>query len=404
MANLLYRVSTTPTVPGSTSAKGTPLTNLEVDGNFKSIADDLALKATISSPTFTGIPAAPTAAAGTNTTQLATTAFVTAGLNLKANIDSPTFTGTPAAPTAVAGTNTTQLATTAFVQSAVSAVSSSTYSFETNTANIKVNGTVSVGVLGTVARADHIHPTDTSRAPLASPTFTGVPAAPTAVAGTNTTQLATTAFVQTGLSGYVPTTDVSTSGGANKISKASATGLITSSYGFSSTNGAIWTSQTWIKSFINVLGSVVWWPKGTTTYAKGIGATNDDFIYFTRSTAEDISAVAFQPFLFNMATGDFTATGNVTAYSDIRLKTEIEPIQDALSKIKALVGITYKPQDSDKRNTGLIAQDVQKVLPEAVLEDKEGMLSIAYGNLAGLFVQAINELDQRLSAIEAKME
>lgn len=46
MANLLYRQSTTATVPGSTTAKGTPLTNLEVDGNFKSINDDLALKAT----------------------------------------------------------------------------------------------------------------------------------------------------------------------------------------------------------------------------------------------------------------------------------------------------------------------------------------------------------------------
>lgn len=74
--------------------------------------------APLASPTFTGVPAGPTAAAGTNTTQLATTAFVMAGLNLKANIASPTFTGTPAGPTAAAGTNTTQLATTAFVTAA----------------------------------------------------------------------------------------------------------------------------------------------------------------------------------------------------------------------------------------------------------------------------------------------
>ena len=106
---------------------------------------------------LTGTPSAPTATAGTNTTQVATTAFVQAFDDAaKANLASPTFTGVPAAPTATAGTNTTQLATTAFVQA-----------FD-----------------------------DAAKANLASPTFTGVPAAPTATAGTNTTQLATTAFVQ----------------------------------------------------------------------------------------------------------------------------------------------------------------------------------------------------------------
>jgi hypothetical protein len=72
--------------------------------------------APLASPALTGTPTAPTATAGTNTTQLATTAFVTAGLALKANLASPTFTGTPSAPTAATATNTTQLATTAFVQ------------------------------------------------------------------------------------------------------------------------------------------------------------------------------------------------------------------------------------------------------------------------------------------------
>jgi hypothetical protein len=71
--------------------------------------------ALLASPTFTGVPAAPTAAPGTNTTQIATTAFAAAIAALKANLASPTFTGVPAAPTAAPGTNTTQLATTAFV-------------------------------------------------------------------------------------------------------------------------------------------------------------------------------------------------------------------------------------------------------------------------------------------------
>lgn len=62
------------------------------------------------------------------------------------------------------------------------------------TATPVIDGTGTVGVSLLYSRQDHVHPTDTTRAPLASPTFTGVPAAPTAAAGTNTTQVSTTAF------------------------------------------------------------------------------------------------------------------------------------------------------------------------------------------------------------------
>ena len=60
-----------------------------------------------------------------------------------------------------------------------------------------MDGTAAVGTGTTWARADHVHPSDSSKANLASPTFTGTPAAPTAASGTNTTQIATTAFVKT---------------------------------------------------------------------------------------------------------------------------------------------------------------------------------------------------------------
>lgn len=162
--------------------------------------------------TVAGTLAAATAAVDTNTTQVATTAFVigqgylksataastyqtiagmsaylttSAAASTYAPLASPALTGTPTAPTAAADTNTTQIATTAFV---IGQASSTTP---------VMNGTAAVGTSVKYARADHVHPTDTSRAPLASPTFTGTPAAPTASAGTNTTQVATTAFVTT---------------------------------------------------------------------------------------------------------------------------------------------------------------------------------------------------------------
>lgn len=67
----------------------------------------------------------------------------------------------------------------------------------------KMDGTAAVGTETAYAKGDHVHPTDTSRAPLASPALTGTPTAPTATAGTNTTQLATTAFVQTAVANAV---------------------------------------------------------------------------------------------------------------------------------------------------------------------------------------------------------
>lgn len=110
---------------------------------------------------------------------------LTTDLAAKANLASPTFTGTPAAPTAAADTNTTQVATTAYVVG------------QAGSATPLVNGTAAVGTSLRYARQDHVHGTDTSRAPLASPALTGVPTAPTAAVMTNTTQIATTEFVNT---------------------------------------------------------------------------------------------------------------------------------------------------------------------------------------------------------------
>ena len=92
------------------------------------VAAALALKAPLVSPSLTGTPTAPTAAGGTNTTQLATTAFVQAALSalgLGDIFNSPEFTGVPLTPTAAPGTNTQQVASTAFVYAAISVLTES---------------------------------------------------------------------------------------------------------------------------------------------------------------------------------------------------------------------------------------------------------------------------------------
>lgn len=100
------------------------------------------------------------------------------------------------------------------------------------------------------------------------------------------------------------------------------------------------------------------------------------------------------------ASGNITAGGNVTASSDIRLKTNIQIIDNALEKVSAIRGITYDRTDIDLHQTGVIAQEVEKVLPEAVTTDKEGMKQVAYGNMVGLLIEAIKELKAEIDLLK----
>jgi hypothetical protein len=90
--------------------------------------------------------------------------------------------------------------------------------------------------------------------------------------------------------------------------------------------------------------------------------------------------------------GNIKVDGAVMSSSDIRIKTNITKIESALDKITKLNGITYNKLDTLNRETGLIAQEVREVIPEAVFEDENGLLNIAYGNLMGLIIEAIKEL------------
>ena len=101
------------------------------------------------------------------------------------------------------------------------------------------------------------------------------------------------------------------------------------------------------------------------------------------------------------ANSNLTAAGNVTAYSDINLKKDIEVIPNALDKVSQIRGVTYQRKDLDvPRQSGVIAQEVEKVLPEVVMEDPTGTKSVAYGNLVGLLIEAIKELKAEVETLK----
>ena len=220
-------------------------------GNFTTVDSTLALKSNIDSPVFTGMPEAPTASEGTNTTQIATTEFVATAITtlrtstnanltaantqiqLRANIASPVFTGTPLSTEVVdLSDRSTRIATTKFVGDVVAAANSAsnsglsakaplsspaltgiptaptasnvTYTLDSNwvaTKNLVVNfGAANQSSLATIGFVGNVlstmpFPDLTTLAPKASPVFTGIPTAPNAPAGTVTQQIATTRFV-----------------------------------------------------------------------------------------------------------------------------------------------------------------------------------------------------------------
>lgn len=110
-------------------------------------------------------------------------------------------------------------------------------------------------------------------------------------------------------------------------------------------------------------------------------------------------------YTFDVDGGHFVATGNITAYSDKRVKKNIEVITGALDKVSKLSGYTFDRTDiKTARQTGVIAQEVLEVLPEAVITNEDGKLSVAYGNMVGLLVEALKEEKSKREELESRLE
>ena len=91
--------------------------------------------------------------------------------------------------------------------------------------------------------------------------------------------------------------------------------------------------------------------------------------------------------------GNWTAVGNVTAYSDERLKENIKTIPNALETVKRLRGVTFDRKDFGTKGIGVIAQEIEQVLPEVVVNAE--YKSVSYGNIVGLLIEAIKELEKK---------
>ena len=136
---------------------------------------------------------------------------------------------------------------------------------------------------------------------------------------------------------------------------------------------------------------------------------DDQHVWYSAATA---NAGAVQSLVLTAKidnAGTFTAKGDVVAYgspSDKRLKENIKPIESALDKVSKLQGVTFDWKKSDsildiKEDIGFIAQDVQKVVPELVRENEDGMLSMRHQGIAPILLEAIKELKVEIEKLKS---
>lgn len=436
----------------------------------------LDAKAGLASPALTGNPTAPTQAVGNNSTRLATTAFVAtavangvsgkadnghvhvvsditglqAALDEKAALASPTFTGTPKAPTAAAGTSTTQIATTAFVTGAV------------NTLQTAINGKADTGHAHTIAditglqdaldgkaASTHIHTiaqvTNLQTAldgkfSTSGGTVTGDLTVTGAVTSKtpNSYRIANTKFgtfwrnddgslylLVTAAndplgtwnnlrpfavnleSGLITTQHGITSQGPVTVNNAmSVAGHLIAGFKSGNSNGSSYTMEvrngggTGDASMANIGFHC------TGTYGIQMGLRPDGYFGiggWSRSAWTWYTA----------PNGDMVSAGNVSAYSDPRLKEDVVEIKNALDIVAQLRGVRFTWNDRTKligrpgeRDIGVLADEVEAVLPEIVsrsipddANDGEQWRVVAYDKLTPVLIQAIKELRAEMAEL-----
>ena len=110
----------------------------------------------------------------------------------------------------------------------------------------------------------------------------------------------------------------------------------------------------------------------------------------------------------NVSNTSIYASHDIVAYSDIRVKKDIETIPDALDKVNKLRGVTYKRTDegsTDRTMMGVIAQEVEEVIPEVVsTKESDGHKAVAYGNMVGVLIEAVKELTEKVRILEEKLK
>ena len=244
---------------------------------------------------------------------------------------------------------------------------------------------------------------------------------PSGVLGNSAHFIGTTSIALNRASGAQTLTGVSIDGNAATATTAASTtnGLTTSNY----------SSYALPLSGGSMSGLIVGSPTGVVAFT----SANDNGNFSVRSIASNASSPATMSFhrpgiyainmgldtdnvfkiggwsagIVSMAltgAGSMTLAGTLTINSDIKLKENLVPISNALDKVKALTGYNYNRIGSESLEMGVVAQEVQAVLPELIHADSEGTLSVAYQNMVALLIEAVKEQSIQIASLEEQVK
>ena len=103
-------------------------------------------------------------------------------------------------------------------------------------------------------------------------------------------------------------------------------------------------------------------------------------------------------------TGALVASGDVTAFSDARIKENVETLPNALESVKQMRGVTYNKIGEEKQSVGVIAQELEEVVPQLVHTDEDGMKSVAYGNITAVLIEALKEQQAQIEELKSRLD
>jgi hypothetical protein len=230
-----------------------------------------------------------------------------------------------------------------------------------------------------------------------------------------------------GIATYAGTAGIATNviGGIVSVTQLNVTGITT----LGVTSATNFTSQQINISGISTLSNLRITPVGTgatvgsvgiLTYygdgsklsgiSAGVGVNDDTstnstyYVGISTITTGTLSSlvVSSTKLTFNPSTGNLVAGGTVTANSDRKLKTNIKTIDNALHKVLSLRGVEFDRIDTGDHQIGVIAQEVEQIIPDVVYGEETK--SVAYANLVGLLIEAIKEQNIKISELERKLE
>lgn len=129
--------------------------------------------------------------------------------------------------------------------------------------------------------------------------------------------------------------------------------------------------------------------------------TLDDFGHITAITSSTVSGFVEENTAVTFTTvtaDDFNST------SDARKKSNVETIADASAKVSDLRGVSFEWTESGESSIGIIAQEIEKVVPEVVSTKDDGFKSVSYGNLVGLLIEAIKDQQNQIDELKQKVD